>query len=171
MSRLGDKINSEIQFDNISSWVDFGTGNGFIVREMVWNKTAVDKISVDKFPQYFAEDWTFVKELDDILDKKRDLFTAIDVIEHLTKEDGISLLQKIDKWFKNKLICTPRGFLRQDETTHPELMKENPWQKHISGWDVEDFHKLGYQVIILSSFHYPTGHNRSFDAILAFKKY
>jgi hypothetical protein len=169
MSRLSDIINSRIDFPDVNTWVDFGTGNGKTVKDMNWDKTAKHKIAIDKFPQLFGDDWKNINEIDLILNNKWDLFTSFDSIEHLTKIEGEILLKKIDPWFKYKLFFTPRGFLQQDETTHPELIKENPWQKHISGWDENDFNRFGYTSIILSNFHYPLGLNKYFDAIISYK--
>ena len=169
MARITNIINKEIDFNDIITWVDFGSGDGAVVKELKWNKTAKEKISIDKFPQNFGNDWKFVDEIDNILDKKRDLFTSFDCIEHLEKKDGENFIKKIDKYFKYKLFFTPRGFLRQDETTHPELMKINPWQKHLSGWEEDDFKNFGYKIKVLKNFHNPQGHNKMFDALIAYK--
>jgi hypothetical protein len=169
MQRISKIVNEKIKFENITSWVDLGTGNGKVVTGLKWNNNAKEKIAIEKYPQPI-NGWSFVDELDDVLDTKRDLFTSFDCIEHITREDGIDLINKIDNKFKYKLFFTPRGFLKQDEETHPELMKINPWQKHLSGWDVEDFEKFGYKVIVLDSFHKrPAGHKKDFDAIIAYK--
>ena len=169
MSRLSDIINRDIDFTNIYTWVDFGTGNGSVVKELKWNIEAIEKIAIDKYPQPIGDNWTFADELDDVLFKKRDLFTSIDSIEHLIREDGEKLIDKIDKHFKYKLFFTPRGFLKQDETTHPDLIRINPWQKHLCGWDVEDFTKFGYTTMILDRFHYPPSLGKYFDALISYK--
>jgi len=41
---------------------------------------------------------------------------------------------------KNLIIFTPNGFLRQ------EAFDSNPWQEHISGWDIEEMENLGFDV-------------------------
>lgn len=169
MSRITDIIDEKIDFLYVDSWVDFGTGNGITVNELKWSTMASEKIAIDKFPQKIENNWVFVDALESILNKKRDLFSSFDSIEHLTKEDGIKFLNEIEPWFRCKLFFTPRGFLQQDETTHPELIKINPWQVHLSGWDVEDFEKFGYSTIILPNFHYPPSLNKYFDAIIAYK--
>jgi hypothetical protein len=169
MSRISNIVNEKIDFLYVDTWVDFGTGNGVTVKGLKWNTMASEKIAIDKFPQAIGDGWKFVDEMDMILNKKRDLFTSFDSIEHLTKEDGIKFLNKIEPWFRCKLFFTPRGFLQQDEITHPELVGQNPWQKHLSGWDEKDFEKFGYTTIILESFHYPQGLNRYFDAIISYK--
>ncbi len=70
-----------------------------------------------------------------------DAVMALEVLEHLTKNDGYNLLKKMEKWAKKKvIITTPNGYLYQDG------YDDNPLQIHRSGWDIEDFKKLGYKV-------------------------
>lgn len=71
-----------------------------------------------------------------------DCALASDFIEHVTKEQGLTLLKNMERIAKYKIIIfTPRGFLPQDE------YEGNPWQKHISGWEVAEMERLGYRVI------------------------
>lgn len=71
-----------------------------------------------------------------------DCVIAIDLIEHLTKEDGKKLIKKMEKIARKKVIIfTPNGFLPQGEYDN------NPWQVHKSGWTVEEMQKKGYKVI------------------------
>ena len=72
---------------------------------------------------------------------KVDCVVSIQNIEHLTKQDGMKLLDYVDK-FANKLVIfeTPNGFVHQEGTS------ENPFQEHKSGWTVSDFQRLGYKV-------------------------
>jgi hypothetical protein len=169
MSRISGIINDKIDFLYVDSWVDFGTGNGVVVNELKWNSIASEKIAIEKFPQEIGNNWKFVDDLDSVLNKRRDLFSSFDSIEHLAKEEGILFLKKIEPWFRCKLFFTPRGFLQQDEITHPELMKINPWQKHLCGWDENDFAKFGYTTIILPNFHYPPSLGKYYDALIAYK--
>ena len=97
-----------------------------------------------------------------------DLFTAFDSIEHLTKEEGNILIGTALANFCKLIIFTPSGFLRQDETTHPELLKTNPWQLHKSGWTEQEFIDLGFKTILLKDFHEPQGLPNKFDAIIAY---
>ncbi len=73
--------------------------------------------------------------------KSFDAIIAIAVIEHMTKEDGLALIPKMEKWAKKKvIISTPNGFIRH------EAIHNNPLQVHISGWDTSEFRELGYKV-------------------------
>jgi hypothetical protein len=70
-----------------------------------------------------------------------DCVLASDVIEHLTKEEGLSLLAIMEKIARKKVIVfTPNGFLPQGE------FDSNPWQLHKSGWDAEEMARIGYKV-------------------------
>jgi len=71
-----------------------------------------------------------------------DCVLASDLIEHLTKEEGIKLIEMMEKIAKNKvIIMTPNGFLPQG------IYYNNPWQVHKSGWTVKEMKKRGYKVI------------------------
>ncbi len=86
------------------------------------------EISIDDIDQHFA-------------DGSFDCVLASDVIEHVTKEQGLALIEKIERIAKYKVIIfTPRGFLPQDE------QDGNPWQKHKSGWEVSEMERFGYHV-------------------------
>lgn len=70
-----------------------------------------------------------------------DAVMALDLIEHLEKKNGLSLLKKMEAIAKEKvIILTPNGFIKQAS------IKDNPYQVHQSGWTVEEFKKLGYKV-------------------------
>lgn len=83
---------------------------------------------------------------DDILkvrfpDKSFDAVVLLDVIEHLTKTEGLELLERMERWARKKIIVfTPNGFLHQDE------FDENPLMAHKSGWDEKEFKRLGFRV-------------------------
>jgi SAM-dependent methyltransferase len=69
-----------------------------------------------------------------------DAVLAIDLIEHLPKTAGLELLNKMESIASRKVVVfTPNGFLPQDAD-------HNPWQRHQSGWTVEDFLARGYRV-------------------------
>lgn len=70
-----------------------------------------------------------------------DAVAALDLIEHLTKEDGNRLLDQLDAVAIKKIfIYTPNGFLEQGDR------ENNPWQVHLSGWTPEEFIIRGYKV-------------------------
>lgn len=66
---------------------------------------------------------------------------ALEVIEHLTKDEGYKLLREMEKLSKKLvIISTPNGFLPQEERDG------NPFQKHKSAWTMNEFKSLGYKV-------------------------
>lgn len=70
-----------------------------------------------------------------------DAVLALEVLEHLPKEEGIRLIEKMEKWAGKKIIVSvPNGFVPQEE------YDENPFQKHVSSWVPEEFKKRRYQV-------------------------
>jgi hypothetical protein len=80
---------------------------------------------------------------------KVDCVVAIQLIEHLTKEDGNLLLKKVEEW-SNKLVIfeTPNGFVEQG------AVDGNIYQIHLSGWGKKDFRSLGYKVNGTSGFKF-----------------
>jgi hypothetical protein len=74
-------------------------------------------------------------------DTKVDCVVSIQNIEHLSKKDGFILLNAVEKFARYLVVFeTPNGFVHQAAT------QENPFQEHKSGWNVNDFKKLGYTV-------------------------
>ncbi len=62
-----------------------------------------------------------------------DAVIMVDILEHLSKEEGKKLLAKAEKWANKKIIInTPNGFIGQLG------IDNNPYQKHQSGWTYEE---------------------------------
>ncbi len=69
-----------------------------------------------------------------------DAVLMIEVLEHLSEEEGVKVLEKINKWAKKKIIVSsPNGFIKQKE------VDGNPLQKHLSGWDYKKMKKMGFK--------------------------
>jgi len=69
-----------------------------------------------------------------------DACVALDVIEHLTKEDGLKLMADMERIARKKVIFfTPSGFLPQHHTNSDDL------QVHLSGWEPSEMERLGYR--------------------------
>lgn len=76
-----------------------------------------------------------------------DCVVALDLIEHLTEQDGLSLIAQMELLARKKVILfTPNGFLPQGEEYG------NPLQRHLSGWTVDSMQALGYRVIGIKGF-------------------
>jgi hypothetical protein len=73
--------------------------------------------------------------------KSVDVVIAIELLEHLTKEEGYRLINKMQTWAGKKvIITTPNGYLWQDGYDN------NPLQEHKSGWTAKELQKLGFEV-------------------------
>jgi hypothetical protein len=74
--------------------------------------------------------------------KQFDACIAMDVIEHLTKADGLKLVVDMEKLARKRVVFfTPCGFFNQGHTDSGDL------QEHLSGWNPEEMEQLGYRVI------------------------
>ena len=79
--------------------------------------------------------------LEDDIDEQFDLVTLYGLIEHLPKSDGLRLLDRVEKLScKYILLETPHGFVPQG----PEF--GNEFQRHHSGWFIQEFEGRGYTV-------------------------
>lgn len=70
-----------------------------------------------------------------------DAVLLLDVIEHMTTDSTLALLDNAKKWARCKvIISTPNGFVTQIAVDGNEL------QRHLSGWNTEQLKALGFQV-------------------------
>jgi hypothetical protein len=70
-----------------------------------------------------------------------DLVSLYGVIEHLPKSKGYEILERCEQLTAKYVILeTPNGFLEQG----PEF--GNQFQRHLSGWYIQDFEGRGYRV-------------------------
>ena len=77
--------------------------------------------------------------------KSFDAVIALDVLEHLTEEEGRELIKRMESLAKKKIIVTtPNGYIRQ------ESYDDNPLQEHKSGWAPGELEELGFKVIGLN---------------------
>ena len=71
-----------------------------------------------------------------------DCCVALDVIEHLTKKDGHTLIRDMERIARKKiLLFTPNGFLPQTSLYNNDL------QEHLSGWTADEMMALGFKVL------------------------
>ncbi len=85
--------------------------------------------------------------------RKVDLVTLYGVIEHLPKRLGFELLDRCEAIAAKFVILeTPHGFVPQGAEYG------NPYQRHLSGWYINDFQGLGYQVFGTTGTRYFRGY-------------
>ncbi len=132
------------------SVLDVGVGfgkNGLLCREYldIWYgrvlkeswQTQIDGLEV--FPKYDNPNWHYcynniiVGNIVDNLERlgQYDLVLLIDVIEHLTKDDGIAVLEAIQGAY---IVSTPRRFYQANVGT-----LENTYKLHVSRWYPSEF--------------------------------
>lgn len=71
-----------------------------------------------------------------------DAAIAIDLLEHLTPEEGRKLISEMEYLARKKIVLfTPNGFVPQ------EPYNGNPFQTHKSGWSVAELRSLGFEVV------------------------
>jgi SAM-dependent methyltransferase len=71
-----------------------------------------------------------------------DACIAMDVIEHLSKEDGLKLMREMELIAKKRVVFfTPNGFLPQKHAAESDL------QAHLSGWEADEMRGHGYEVL------------------------
>jgi len=70
-----------------------------------------------------------------------DAVICLEVLEHLTKQQGRTLIEKMSCWARKKvIITTPNEYLQQDD------IDDNPLQVHRSGWSAKELARLGFKV-------------------------
>jgi 2-polyprenyl-3-methyl-5-hydroxy-6-metoxy-1,4-benzoquinol methylase len=102
--------------------------------------TGVDNYEISKVhDKFYKNDVLNINQI--FKENSFDCVMAMDLIEHLTKEEGIELIEKMIKIAKEKIIIyTPNGFVDQD------AFDGNPNQIHKSGWDYKEMQNLGFKV-------------------------
>ena len=137
--------------DDCSSLLDVGCGFNSPVRMLPHRPKRL--VGVDGFQPVIEQSrqaeihdeyiQSSILELDKCFEPSSfDCVLASDLIEHLTKEDGLKLLAQMETISKESVIIfTPNGFLPQGEEFG------NPMQKHISGWTVKEMRDRGYKII------------------------
>jgi hypothetical protein len=130
------------------SVLDVGCGPSPTLRQLgVSHPVGIDgyKPSVDQAKKLNTHDEMVhgdVRELDRYFRPKQfDACVALDVIEHLTKTDGIRMMQAMERVAVKKVVFfTPSGFLSQKHTADDDL------QEHLSGWEPSEMTGQGYKV-------------------------
>ncbi|MBN1936394.1 MAG: class I SAM-dependent methyltransferase [Anaerolineae bacterium] len=84
-----------------------------------------------------------------------DTVFVMDVIEHLEKETGISLLRATECLARHQVIIfTPLGFVKQEHPDGKDAwgLDGGKWQEHRSGWLPEDFDE-SWETYATKNFH------------------
>ena len=85
-----------------------------------------------------------------------DAVIALDVLEHLTKQQGTGLIRRMEDWARKKVIVlTPNGLLCRG------CCDGDPLQQHRSGWRVGELRAAGYKVYGINGWEKLRGHRTS----------
>ena len=112
-------------------------------------------------------------------DKSVDSVFALDVIEHLEKEEGFKLLKEAERVARQQImVYTPLGFYPQtyEDSNKPDRwgMGGGYWQTHRSGWIPEDFGE-GWKLIACKEYIFLDENEqpleKPFGAIWAFRDF
>jgi hypothetical protein len=88
--------------------------------------------------------------------KSFDAVIALNLLEHLTKQEGAELLSKMESWATKKVVVfTPNGYIWQN------AYDDNALQEHRSGWSADEFRELGYKVYGMNGWKRLRGHRAS----------
>ena len=125
------------------------------------------KREVNDDPRYVFINSPWDKVVPMLPDKSVDTVFALDFIEHLEKEDGLSMLREAERVARRQIIVyTPHGFFPQthDDPTKPDRwgLDGGLWQTHRSGWLPEDFGD-GWEFIISPDYITLDEHNEIMD--------
>ena len=125
--------------------VDIGCGRGEalpIIRDYVTHITGVDKTYINEMS--FARGYDKLV-IADVKEYEPDIDTEIvflfDLIEHLEKGDGFSLLNKLQR-VPNIIITTPYRYFED----------AGRGQRHLSLWTIDDFYDYDREIFIARSF-------------------
>jgi hypothetical protein len=89
-----------------------------------------------------------VRKLDEIfIPKSFDLVIALDIIEHLEKEESLRMIAACERIARRAVILeTPKGYIPQNMDIQGHGADE--WQTHRCGWEVEELEQMGYKVLV-----------------------
>ncbi|NBD23880.1 class I SAM-dependent methyltransferase [Paenibacillus glycinis] len=77
----------------------------------------------------------------------------VDSIEHFPKQEALDMLREAETIARKQVIVfTPRGFFPQENVDLYGLNGE-VFQMHRSGWEPEEFERMGYEVTIMKGQH------------------
>lgn len=128
--------------------LDLGCGKGAAARALKSEKYAFTGVDIfDPYVKECRKSGLYAKVLKKDLLKINSLSDVYDVtlifqvLEHLKKSDSVKLIKNAEKLSKKAVIVSvPNGDCDQEE------YDKNPYQKHNSTWNADDFKKLGFKV-------------------------
>lgn len=116
---------------------------------------------------YVADDCVAIHgdalEFNKLIDGEVDVFLLLDFLEHLNKDDGLRLINRLKLHSSRILIFTPHGTFNQDGVAAYKFAKDDLYiknaseaieaQRHKSTWYVDDLESLGFNVELDNNWH------------------
>lgn len=107
-------------------------------------KPYLDKIKWDKVTKEHSDSLKFLKLQKD---NSVDVIMCIDGIEHLEKDVGLELIQEMKRVAKKRIVIfTPDGLTENHPHDAWNIKGGDEFQEHKSGWSMEDFTPLGFEL-------------------------
>lgn len=119
-------------------------------KQVIWDAYKVYYINCD------------ITDIDDLVYRDCDVVFFFDVLEHLTKDDALTVLRRAMQTRKRIIVFGP---LEPKLMNHRHEVDDIESQKHLSLWTEQDFKGLGFTTEILLDFHHEEG--KSFPAVWA----
>lgn len=128
-------------------------------------QTIIDGIEV--FPKYILTEQfynvIFSKNVTEHVIEGYDVVLLLDVLEHMEKEEALTLLTKIIDKNHAVIVTTPFGFRKQ------ESVAANDYQIHKCGFELKDFRALGLKTKTIDTMIFAHSKNLKTKA-LSFRK-
>jgi ubiquinone/menaquinone biosynthesis C-methylase UbiE len=140
--------------DQGESLLSLCAGVGFELTHSTGEITAVD--IHDKYLTELKNKYphvnTVCSDVEDFIvnadDKSFDVISLIDGLEHLDKDKGLRVLKECKRVARKQiLVFTQIGYLRNEPHNAWGIEGGDEYQKHQSGWQVEELKDLGYELI------------------------
>ncbi len=136
--------------DDGDTVLDVGCGNGQTMLSINRNRRFAKAVGVDIHPPYLERcriDHTHdhlvradVRRLP-FGEKSVDTIVCMEVLEHLTKPDGIEFLRQLE-WIARKRVVLSLPIGRWEQQPYDA----NPYQEHRSQWEPAEMRRFGYEV-------------------------
>ena len=144
--------------------INLFTINGAVARRAPREAWRVRIEGVEGFPEYLTpvHDYAYNKihignaldVLPTLPEASFDLVIAIDILEHVTTEDGLGFLRMLKRVSrKHVLVSTPKDFIHQE-------VEANPLEDHLSVWSCDDLTQAGFDRVVPNEVSWINIHTR-----------
>ena len=140
------------------SCVDFGSGLGAYTRSALCSEV----VGIESFEPYVVRarllpdnsNVRFIlgdmRDFESHLGKRFEVAMFIDSLEHLGKEDALSLIAKCKDHFDKILLFIP---INENKAGNQDYYDDNPGQRHLSEWCDVELNRLGFSTKVIEGFH------------------